>query len=404
METTTREYLQSVALDRQIIDRFLDPDARNWAVFDSELGYLLKDSFLQDGVDGSYTISSYAPTGERRVVNFADQPCRINTYGNSFTQCHQVSDGETWQEYLAAHLGEPIRNFGIGGYGVYQAYRRLLRVEKTAAGAENIIFNIWSDDHFRSVYKWRMLHIPDFRQNYVDLTRERTCMFHANPWPHLRLHPDTGQFQECENPYATPEALYLLCDPDHVYDAFKDDFEVQAFLAQQSVSDVNLGILDQVAQVLGCPTDFRSPEATANTARDTLQVYALRASMYVCDRLKRLIEDQNKKLMIFLSYSSRDVRDACQGLPRSDALFVSYLKQSSFNYVDVLQKHIDDFQSFSISPDAYVQRYFKGHYGPRGNHFFAFAIKDAIVDWLVPKPPTYRECGPALGRLAAMLA
>ena len=59
--------------------------------------------------------------------NGGDRPCRMNTYGDSFTQCHQVSDGETWQEYLAAHLGEPVRNFGVGGYGVYQAYRRMLR-------------------------------------------------------------------------------------------------------------------------------------------------------------------------------------------------------------------------------------------------------------------------------------
>jgi hypothetical protein len=38
----------------------------------------------------------------------------------SFTQYHQVSDGETWQEYLAAHLGEPVGDFGIGlDTGVY---------------------------------------------------------------------------------------------------------------------------------------------------------------------------------------------------------------------------------------------------------------------------------------------
>ena len=67
---------------------------------------------------------------------YVGRPCRINTYGDSFTQCHQVSDGETWQEYLAAHLGEPIRNFGMGGYGAYQAYRRMVREERTDHGAK----------------------------------------------------------------------------------------------------------------------------------------------------------------------------------------------------------------------------------------------------------------------------
>ena len=37
-------------------------------------------------------------------------------------------------EYLAAHLGEPLRNFGVGGYGVYQAYRRLVREERPPRG------------------------------------------------------------------------------------------------------------------------------------------------------------------------------------------------------------------------------------------------------------------------------
>jgi hypothetical protein len=51
---------------------------------------------------------------------YSDGVRRINTYGDSFTQCAQVSDGETWQEILAAHLGEPIGNFGVSGYGVHR--------------------------------------------------------------------------------------------------------------------------------------------------------------------------------------------------------------------------------------------------------------------------------------------
>ena len=38
-----------------------------------------------------------------------------------------------------------------------------------------------------------------------------------------------------------------------------------------------------------------------------------------------------------------------------------------------------------------MKRYFIGHYTPSGNHFFAYAIKDKIVDWLDPKPITYQQ-------------
>ena len=136
-----------------MVDTFLR--GPSWAQFDPELGYILGNYLPSDGIDGSATISTVQSNGARTSFMYTGRKCRINTYGDSFTQCHQVSDGETWQEYLAGHLGEPIRNFGMGGYGVYQAYRRMLREERTDHGAEYLIFYIWGDDHIRSLLRCR---------------------------------------------------------------------------------------------------------------------------------------------------------------------------------------------------------------------------------------------------------
>ncbi|HIC18293.1 TPA: hypothetical protein EYO77_09300, partial [Candidatus Poribacteria bacterium] len=153
------QYIRESAITRVDIDTFLDPNQPTWAQFDSELGYILGNDMPKDGIDSSYTISTVQANGRRSAYAYSDRSCRINTYGNSFTQCHQVSDGETWQEYLAAHLGEPIQNFGVGGYGVYQAYRRMLRTEATDNGAEYIILYIWGDDHYRSLLRCRHILI-----------------------------------------------------------------------------------------------------------------------------------------------------------------------------------------------------------------------------------------------------
>ena len=137
---TLRDFAKRVVLKRETLDWFLDPVKPNWAKFDPELGYVLRDCKQKDGMDGAWTVYRYNKKyGHRKLINYPDHPCRVNTYGDSFTQCHQVSDGETWQEYLAAHLGEPIRNFGVGGYGVYQAYRRMLRMEKTEVGTPYVL-------------------------------------------------------------------------------------------------------------------------------------------------------------------------------------------------------------------------------------------------------------------------
>jgi len=53
--------------------------------------------------------------------------------------------------------------------------------------------------------------------------------------------------------------------------------------------------------------------------------------------------------------------------------------------------HAKDFKCFNLSLEDYYSRYFIGHYNPTGNHFFAFSLKDTVVDWLDPKPVTYQN-------------
>src|SRR5262249_55591641 len=140
----------------------------------------------------------------------------------------QVNDAETWQEYLAGHLGEPIGNYGIGSYGVYQAYRRMVREEKTDHGAEYIIFYIWGDDPTRSLMRCRYCSIyPWFK------ARGNQGNFHANFWAHVELDLKTGRFVERENPLSTPAALYQMTDPQWMVEHLKDDLALQLIAFSQ---------------------------------------------------------------------------------------------------------------------------------------------------------------------------
>ena len=38
-----------------------------------------------------------------------------------------------------------------------------------------------------------------------------------------------------------------------------------------------------------------------------------------------------------------------------------------------------------------MKRYYIGHYSPAGNHFFAYALKDTLIEWLEPKPISYSD-------------
>ncbi len=392
MAITVRSLLEEATPTREMVDRFLSGTVSGrvaGAAFDGELGYVLRSNVARDGYDDCYTISHYMPSGERKVINYADRPCRINTYGDSFTQCHHVSDGETWQEILAAHLGEPIRNFGVGGYGFYQAYRRMLRVEKTDRAAPYIILNIFGDDHVRSVYSWRWVHMRGAR-----LGASRFC---RNPWPYLRLDLQTGEFEELANPYPTPESLYRLCDKEYVYETFRDRFDIQAYLATQYATDVDVEMLRQAGDVLGVPTDLADPDATASTGQRLLMACALRSSEYVLRKAATFAQRQGKRLVILLSYGQSRLREACEGRTRFDQSLLAFLQENGFLYVDSLAKHLEDYACYRGSAEDYVRRFYvQGHYNPMGNLFFAFAVRGEIIDWLDPKPPCYREQGPEL--------
>ena len=377
-----RTYLSRVLYSRQEIDDWFAGRAFEFEKYDGELGWVLRDTRLVDGIDGSTSTYRYGQLGERLLINHADRPCRINTYGNSFTQCHQVSDGETWQEVLAAHLGEPVRNFGVGGYSVYQAYRRMLR-EEARAPADTIIFNIYSDDHYRNLAGWRLI---------------RRGAKHAGPFmlpalPHLRVNLTTGECEERENPCPTKESVYHLSDLDWVEEQFQDDFVLGIRLAQVNARtdpDFAYQILTQLARTYHLETRVDRKQPIGTVTREIYTRAGLLATMQVIRWIEAFRKRSGKNVLYVLSFASGHVAGYLEKRDRFDQPVVDFLKDSDLPYVDLLEAHAADHSQFSISIKDYLRRYYIGHYNPLGNFFTAFAVKDKLVEMLDPKPPAYR--------------
>ena len=381
------DYLRRAAVPRAVLDTFVRGPA--WARFDPELGYTLGNYLPADGVDGSATISTTGPDGARTAFVYAGRPCRINTYGDSFTQCHQVSDGETWQEALAAHLGEPVRNFGMGGYGAYQSYRRLVREEQTKHAAEYVIYYIWGDDHVRSLLRCRHALI------YPVWDHKGGRMFHNNPWAHLELDPSTGQWHERDNLLPTPESLGKLCDPEWLVEHLRDDLALELAAYKQGFTrGVSRERFAPLAARLGHP--WAGPAApTRDEAGALLDRYSLRATRVVLDKLRAFTAAHNKKLMVVLFDPYRVLPALVRGGPRYDQEVVDYLRDNKVRFFDMNEVHRDDFRRTGMNYSDYLKQYLIGHYNPRGNHFFAQSIKRPVVEVLDPKPVTYARPDPA---------
>ncbi|MHC4911920.1 MAG: hypothetical protein ACYTE5_02825 [Planctomycetota bacterium] len=373
------QYIREGVPTKKDIEVFLND--MSWAQFDPDVGYILSNYMPHDGMDNSSTISTVRSNGARTSFMYVNKPCRINTYGNSFTQCHQVNDGETWQEYLAAHLGEPVGNFGMGGFGVYQAYRRMLREEKTNHGAKYVILYIWGDDHIRSLLRCRYMLTRQWNQQ-TTRTEGPGIMFHGNFWSHIEIDLQAGRLLEKDSLLPTPQSLYNMTDPD---------WALQMYLYKNGeIRDIPIRPLKTLSKHLKCPADL-SDENVRSSVAELLDKYSFEATKYILNKARDFTSANNKKLMVIIFNPSvtRELLNKAQ--IRYDQDIVDFLNANNFNYIDMNLLHVEDFKSFNLSVDDYFNRYFIGHYSPVGNHFFAYSIKDRIIEWLDPKPITYQD-------------
>jgi hypothetical protein len=380
------EYIRDTVPKRKEIDVFLNE--MSWAQFDRDIGYILGNYMPHDGLDKSFTLSTVQSNGARTSFMYKGRPCRINTYGDSFTHCHQVNDGETWQEYLAGHLGEPIRNFGMGGLGVYQAYRRMIREERTDHDAKYIILYIWGDDHIRSLLRCRYMLIKGWNQQ-TNRTEGIGRMFHGNFWSNVEMDFETGKLVEKDSLIQDRQSLYKMTDPDWMYETLKSDLALQMYLYKNNqIKDIPVGILKKLSKLLGYQLNFDSKNLRSSVAT-LLDEYAFEATKYILGKADEFVSANNKELMVIIFDPYRVTKQLLQGGKRFDREIVDFLEESNINYIDMNLVHVEDFKSFNLSINDYFKRYFIGHYSPAGNHFFAYSIKDRIVEWLDPKPITY---------------
>ncbi|MGH3396094.1 MAG: hypothetical protein ACRDPO_15555 [Streptosporangiaceae bacterium] len=396
-----------------MIDAFLQRP--HWATFDEELGYVLHNSFIKAGVDDSRTIETFRPDGARSRFLYAGRKPRINTYGDSFTEGNQVSDGETWQEYLAGHFGEPIGNFGVGNYGVYQAYRRMLRTERTTDGAPYVIFYVWGDDPTRSIMRCRWAAFYP----WVTKADAERGLFNSNPWAHVEIDLETGAFVELENPLSTPESLYAMCDPEWMLTHLRDDLALQLavyagdpdYEQPGMIGGLDRPKIEQLAELLGFPFDWGADSDQRRQAAMLLNRYGQRATIFILDKVRAFTQGAGKTLLVVLNYTART--DHFRGSVvtwdgvRRDQEILDHLSAGNVPLFDMNAVHQREYQETDGSYHEYLSHHMvggDGHYNPRGNHFFAYALKDRLLELLDPQPLPYQDRGPGTVDFSEYLA
>lgn len=331
--------LRHTAYRKVDVDEFLDPDATYWSRFDPEVGYVPKNVRMQDGAGGAWSTYTYEPSGCRRVINHADRPCRVHVYGDSFTQCQQVSDGESWEEYLAAHLGEPIRNFGVGGHSVFTACLRAKRTEATDVKAEYVVLNIFDDDSLRNLDALRWIRT----QAHLPRRTGPAQMMNGVPWPYLRIDPGTGKFVEHPTVAPTVEAMRALADPDHFVRCFKDDQIVNLFVLREGgeIESRHRQDLERLAEILDLKLDLRTPGKRPADAERLHVTYALKSTEYLLDQMQQWAARERRRFRVILCYGRTNSGRAIEGHPRFDQAIVDHLTRAGIPFIDTWPRRFE---------------------------------------------------------------
>ncbi|MCY3832047.1 MAG: SGNH/GDSL hydrolase family protein [Chloroflexi bacterium] len=132
-------------------------------VYDEWLGWSFRPNSVRQG--GTFTINS---AGFRSRRDFSKAPpansLRIAVFGDSFTAGDDVADDEVWsyqleQELADAGIRAEVLNFGVGAYGMGQAYLRWQRLGKSFS-PDIVIFGLQPENLKRNVNVFRQLLHP----------------------------------------------------------------------------------------------------------------------------------------------------------------------------------------------------------------------------------------------------
>jgi hypothetical protein len=218
-------------------------------------------------------------------------------------------------------------------------------------------------------------------------------MFHGNFWSNIEMNLETGALEERANLLPTPESLFRMADPEWMVEALHDDLALQMSLyAQGVVADVDVEAVRALAGHLGVAAEgLEADLPPRELIRELLDAYSLEATRHVLGLAREFCAQQGKELLVVLLDPFRVLDALVAGEPRYDEPVVRFLQEHGYRVFDMNLVHVEDFASFSIPFAEYMKRYSIGHYSPAGNHFFAYALRPLLVDWLDPKPITYEE-------------
>jgi len=366
-------------MDDSVLNRFV--------TFDAELGHapVPNTKKVDRDITGKHyeVVCTYDEIASRISQLDGSVDVMGAAFGDSFCQCRGVQDNETWQAYLEARFGQRFLNFGVGGYGLDQAYLRYLRVRDRNLG-KTIVYAIspCTIERIVGVYK----HYIEFG-NYLGVKPRFVVAegrLHRMPIPvqsknDLRnLAKRKSQIRAMDDNYSGYFSKY--------YPAFPFSFFVARNWRQYLISLIAVVAESRFWRSRGAVVQSLSALKERLVSKRKNEAYR-RKNLY----FKKLFAEKES----FFVSIVRECKIACEADGRSmyfaflpDYTNISHMREEGHYYRKVIDRvrselGISVFDSYEIFRDAspreiFLKDNYSGHHTAHGNACVAAGLVDLL--------------------------
>jgi len=206
-------YAINVERLHHIVDAYIENERKATIIYDENTGWALRPNSTRQA--GSFTINA---GGLRSRVDYDQHPrhdtLRIAAFGDSFVAGTGVNDEQVWVKRLEVELkrlGMRVEalNFGVGGFGMDQAYLRWQKLGR-AYNPDLVLFAFQPENLDRNVNVFRPLYykrveVPFSKPRFL-LQDDKLALYNVPTLPTAELKQVYSSF--ASHPLAAYEAHY----------------------------------------------------------------------------------------------------------------------------------------------------------------------------------------------------
>jgi len=346
---------------REIIGRLLAGDLA-YIQFSPALGWTVKPG----GMSPVFTPKGRAPyryrannQGIRSDSQYTRDPpngiVRIATFGDSFTHGDDVGNNDTWQRSIEKLDGRfEALNFGVGGFGLDQAFLRYCN-DATGFRPHLVIIGFMPENIRRNVNVFRPFYYPESK---IPLTKPRFTI-------------EAGQLSLIENPLQSlADYRELLDNPGPVLrrigindDLYKIRYKSSPLDVLASVRLLKLAVDKFSRKYIG---DGIIDGGVYNASSDAFHI-----TVEIFRRFYSTVQDNGSVPVIVILPSRNDLNMLLATGQRRYQPLLGEFANRGYRYLDML-----DVLAAGLGKEYEFKDLFVGHYSPMANMMVAGALLD----------------------------